>query len=185
MDKPRTKTQALAAAVEGMKSKVCGWPHCDCKAEHDRLYHEAVAMADETQPCPTQYEWDAMYVAATVNLAAISACVTDRRERYIATISLLQPTFREDRFHAALQRLCDADEAEPAPADPELEPSGYAGPEVDLALLNYGPSLLGTAGKETLLQRKARHDEIARRRRMTLREVPAAEAPEPKKGTAL
>jgi hypothetical protein len=37
---------------------------------------------------------------------------------------------------------------------------------------------LGTAGKETLLQRKARHDAIARHRRATLREVPAAEPPE-------
>jgi hypothetical protein len=173
MTTPRTKTQALAAAVEGMKSKVCSWPHCDCKAEHDRLYHEAVAMADETQPCPTQYEWDAHFVAATLNLAAISACVTDRRERYIATISLLQPTFREDRFHAALQRLCDADEEAEA-AEPEPEPVVYTGPAVNP---DYGPMFLGSAGEETSLQRKARHDAINRRRRMTLHEVPA-EPPE-------
>jgi hypothetical protein len=178
----RTKTAAIAAAVEGMKSKVCGWPLCECREEHDRLYQEALRMGDETQPCPTQAEVDAMYVAATVNLAGISACVTDRRERYLASMMMMRPTFHPDRFDAALARLCAAYEAEPEEPDPE--PSGYAGPEVDLALLDYGPSLLGTAGRETPVQRKFRHDEIARRRRMTLREVPAAEAPEPKKGTA-
>jgi hypothetical protein len=171
MTTPKTKTQALAAAVEGMKSKLCGWPLCDCKREHDRLYQEALRMADETQPCPTQSEWDAMFVAATVNLAGISACVTDRRERYLASMMMMRPTFHPDRFDAALQRLCAADEAAEPEPDPEPEPSGYAGPEVDLALLDYGPSLLGTAGRESPVQRKLRHDEIARQRRATLREV--------------
>jgi hypothetical protein len=167
-----------------MKSKVCTWPHCDCREEHDRLYHEAVAMSDETKPCPTEAELDALYVAATVNLAGISACVTDRRERYIATISLMRPTFHPDRFDAALARLCAAYEAEPeAPdpePDPEPEPSGYSGPAINP---DYGPMFLGSAGKETLLQRKARHDAINRHRRATLREAPASEALEPKKAT--
>jgi hypothetical protein len=174
----------LAAAAEGMNTKpLCGWPLCQCKADHDRLYEDALRIADPAQPCPTQAEVDAMYVASTMNLAAISKCCADRRERYIATISLLQPTFREDRFHAALQRLCDADaEAEPDP-EPEPAPPPYTGgPTIDE--IDYGPMFLGTAGKESLMQRKLRHDEIARRRRLTLHDVNEAEAPEPKKGTA-
>jgi hypothetical protein len=43
---PRTKTQALAAAVEGMRSKLCGWPICECRHTHDRLTQEAIDMAD-------------------------------------------------------------------------------------------------------------------------------------------
>jgi hypothetical protein len=175
---PRTKTQALAAAAEGMKAK-CTWPHCVCKADHDRLYHEALRMGDESQPCPTAAEVDAMYVAAVVNLAGISACVTDRRERYIASISLLNPTFANDKFEAALARLCaDAYDAPPTEPDPEPEPApepSYSGPTVDD--IDYGPMFLGSAGRETFMQRKARHDAIARQRRATLHEVPKAAEP--------
>jgi hypothetical protein len=165
---------AAKRAAEGMKSKLCGWPLCECKATHDRLYHEAVAMADESQPPPTQAQLDALFVASTVNVAAISKCCSDRRDRYLATIMLLEPTFREAKFDAALARLCASDDEPEA----EPEPASYSGPEPDADLLNYGPMFLGTAGKETLFQRKLRHDEINRRRRLTLYEVPAAE-PEP------
>jgi hypothetical protein len=179
---------AAQRAAEGMKSKLCGWPLCECKADHDRLYHEAVAMADESQPPPTQAQLDALYVASTVNLAAISKCCADRRDRYLATIMMMQPTFRETAFDAALARLCAADEEaeaadpepEPPPAEPNVSTETYLhiGPEPDPALYDYGPMFLGTAGKETLVQRKARHDAINRKRRLTLHEVPAAEPPE-------
>jgi hypothetical protein len=179
------RMNAIARAEAGMKSKLCGWPICECRHTHDRLTQEAIAMADETQPCPTEAELDALFVAATVNLAGISQCCANRIDRYKAKMMLLRPTYSEARFDAALARLCAAYEAEPEAPDPESEPSGYTGPEVDLALTDYGPMFLGTAGKETLAQRKLRHDAIARQRRATLREVPpAAEAPEPKKGTA-
>jgi hypothetical protein len=182
MTTPRSKTAAIAAAVEGMKSKLCGWPLCECRHTHDRLTREAIAMADESQPCPTQAEWDALFVAATVNLAGISQCCADRCDRYLATMMLLKPTYSEARFDAALQRLCaDYDAAEAAEPDPEPEPApppSYHGPDVDPALTDYGPMFLGTAGRETLLQRKARHHAIDRQRRATLEVVPT-----PKKGT--
>jgi hypothetical protein len=165
------RIKARNAAVAGMNSKVCGWPLCECKETHDRLYHEAVAMADESQPLPTEAELDALYVAATINLAGISKCCADRRDRYLATIMMLNPAFREANFDAALARLCDSYEP---PADPEPEPRTYVDPD-DVPRPVSG--FLGTAGKETLLQRQARHAAINRKRRMTLYEVPAAEAP--------
>src|SRR5262245_44294523 len=98
------RMKAINAAVEGIKSKACGWPLCECKRDHDRLYHEAVAMADESQPPPTQAQLDALYVASTVNLAAISKCCSDRRDRYLATMLMMEPTFHPARLDAALER---------------------------------------------------------------------------------
>jgi hypothetical protein len=179
MTTPRTKTEALAAAEAGMKSKLCGWPVCECRYTHDRLTQEAIDMADESKPCPTLAEWDALFVAATVNLAGISQCCADRCDRYLATMMLLRPTYSEARFDAALARLC-ADEYDAPPAEPDPVPAKpYVDPD---DVPRPVPGFLGSAGKETLWQRKARHDELNRRRRLTLHEV-VAEAPTPKAGT--
>jgi hypothetical protein len=89
---------------------------------------------------------------------------------------MLQPTYSEARFDAALQRLCDDtyDDAE-AEAEPEEPAPPPSGPTIDD--IDYGPMFLGTSGRETFMQRKLRHDAINRQRRATLHEVPAAEEP--------
>jgi hypothetical protein len=87
-----------------------------------------------------------MYIASVANLAGISACVTDRRERYIASISLLNPTFANDKFEAALARLCAADEAEPPPpAEPEPPPRA---PYVDPVCRGLSRASWGALGRK-------------------------------------
>jgi hypothetical protein len=169
----------LNEVAEAMNAP-CRWPSCHCYAKRAGLIDAINEMNNLELPPPTQPEWDAVLTETFTLFACIGHRCRDLHERRTAAAAISHPVFAE--FDMALERLAEP-EAEPEP-EPE---ASYTGPDIDPALTDYGPMFLGTSGKETLLQRRARHAAIDRQRRATLYEVPReAEAPpelEPKKAT--